>query len=149
MAENWTKITTSWDGGMGFISENSKGAKVQVGTVNGQPGIGPMQFLLVGLAGCTGVDIVSILEKKKVEIVDFKIEVEALRAETFPMIWTDIRVMYLLWGERIKRRDVEQAIKLSEEKYCSVSIMLAKSARIESKYRILKPSETADDRSNN
>jgi len=149
MTENWTKIVTSWKGGMGFIAENSSGGKVQIGTVDGQPGVGPMQMLLAGLAGCTGVDIVTILEKKKVDLVDFKIEVEAKKAETYPMIWTDIHVMYLLWSESIQSKDVELAIKLSEEKYCSVSIMLAKSARIESDYRILKPGESADDRRSN
>jgi len=147
MAEKWTKITTAWKGGMNFIGENEAGGQVQMGTINDVPGVGPMQLLLVGLAGCTGMDIVSILQKKKIELVDFKVEVEALRADTYPMIWTDIKVMYLLWGESIKTKDVEQAINLSEEKYCSVSIMLGKSARIKSGYRILKPGETTETRS--
>lgn len=141
MQENWTKISTTWQGGMNFIGENAAGGRVQMGTINEVPGVGPMQLLLVGLAGCTGMDIVSILQKKKLEIADFKIEVEARRADTFPMIWTDIRVMYLLWGDCIQTKDVEQAIRLSEEKYCSVSIMLGKSARITSSYQILKPGQ--------
>jgi putative redox protein len=141
MADKWTKITAAWKGEMNFIVENEAGGQVQMGTVDGVPGVGPMQLLLAGLAGCTGMDIVSILQKKKVELIDFKVEVEALRADTYPMIWTDIKVMYLLWGEGIKIKDVEQAINLSEEKYCSASIMLGKSARIKSEYRILKPGE--------
>ena len=107
-----------------------------MGTIDNVPGVGPMQLLLAGLAGCTGMDIVSILQKKKVDLKDFKIEVEAKRADTYPMIWTEIKVMYHLWGKRIKTSDVEQAIKLSEEKYCSVSIMLGKSAQITSTYII-------------
>jgi len=141
MAEKWTKIVASWKGDKSFEGVNEAGGKVQMGKINDVPGVGPMQLLLVGLAGCTGMDIVSILEKKKIALVDFKVEVEALRADTYPMIWTDIKVMYLLWGESIKTKDVEQAIKLSEDKYCSVGLMLGRSACIKSEYRIFKPSE--------
>jgi putative redox protein len=148
MAEKWTKVAASWKGGMNFSGENEAGGQVQMSTINGVPGVGPMQLLLVGLAGCTGMDIVSILQKKKIELADFRVEVQALRADTYPMIWTDINVMYLLWGEGIKIKDVEQAINLSEEKYCSVSLMLGKSARIKSGYQILKPGETTETRSN-
>jgi putative redox protein len=130
MSEKWTKITANWQGGMNFIGENQTGGHVQMGTFD------------VGLAGCTGMDIVSILQKKKVNLTDFKVEVEAKRADTYPMIWTDIHVKYLLWGNNIKTGDVEQAIRLSEEKYCSVSIMLGKSADIKSTYFINLPLDT-------
>jgi putative redox protein len=142
MSEKWTKITANWQGGMNFIGENQTGGHVQMGTFDEKPGVGPMQLLLVGLAGCTGMDIVSILQKKKVNLTDFKVEVEAKRADTYPMIWTDIHVKYLLWGNNIKTGDVEQAIRLSEEKYCSVSIMLGKSADIKSTYFINLPLDT-------
>jgi len=100
-----------------------------------------MQLLLVGLAGCTGIDIVTILEKKKSPPAAFKVNVRGKRAETFPMVYTEIEVEYLLWGGNLKERDVEQAIRLSEHKYCSVSIMLAKTAKISSRYKIFKPGE--------
>jgi putative redox protein len=144
MPDNWTKVSASWKGGMNFIAENQAGGQVQMGTVHNVPGVGPMQLLLAGLAGCTGMDIVSILTKKKIELSDFKVTVEAKRAETYPMIWTDIKVMYHLWGNSLKIKDVEQAIQLSEEKYCSVSIMLGKSANISSAYKILKPGENTE-----
>ena len=104
--------------------------------------IGPMQLLLVGLAGCTGIDIVSILQKKNTTPTDFKVKVRGKRADKFPMVYTDIEVTYLLWGDNLKVRDVEQAIKLSEQKYCSVSIMLSKTAKISSTYKIFKPGES-------
>jgi putative redox protein len=69
------------------------------------------------------------------------VKVRGKRAEKFPMVYTDIEVEYVFWGEDIKERDVEQAIKLSEEKYCSVSIMLGKTSKISSTYKILKPGE--------
>jgi putative redox protein len=100
-----------------------------------------MQLLLLGLAGCTGIDIVSILEKKKSPPTDFKIKVRGKRAETFPMVYTDIEIEYILWGDHLKEKDIELAIKLSEQKYCSVSIMLAKTASISSSYKIFKPGQ--------
>ena len=141
MSEGWTEITAQWKGEMLFIGENTAGGTVQMGTIDGKPGVGPMQLLLAGLAGCTGMDIVSILQKKRVKLTDFAVRVRGKRAETYPMIWSDIEVTYLLWGEGLKPKDVEQAIQLSEEKYCSVSLMLEKAAHIHSEYRILKPGE--------
>jgi putative redox protein len=139
MADNWREVSATWQGGLNFNGENDKGGTVQMGQVDET--IGPMQLLLLGLAGCTGIDIVSILEKKRVTPTDFKVKVRGKRADTFPMVYTDIEIEYLLWGDKLKIKDVEQAIKLSEHKYCSASIMLAKSANIRSKYKILKPGE--------
>ena len=139
MAENWTKVNAAWKGDMKFIATNDSGGQVQMGTINEIPGVGPMQLLLAGLAGCTGMDIVSILKKKRTILDDFKVEVKALRADTYPMIWSDIHVMYLFWSNDIKTKDIEQAIQLSEDKYCSASIMLGKSARMQSSYQVIKP----------
>ena len=139
MANDWREVTATWKGGLSFFGENDKGGTVQMGPMD--ESIGPMQLILVGLAGCTGIDIVSILQKKKTTPTDFKVKVRGKRAETFPMVYTDIEVQYLLWGEDLKVRDVEQAIKLSEQKYCSVSIMIGKTAKISSTYKILKPGE--------
>ena len=140
MADDWKEVSATWKGGRNFIGENATGGTVQMGSVDGI--IGPMQLLLVGLAGCTGIDVVSILEKKKVTLTDFKVKVRGKRANTFPMVYTDIEVEYLLWGDGLKVRDAEQAIKLSEQKYCSVSIMLGKTAKISSTYKIFKPGES-------
>ena len=139
MADNWKEVSATWKGGLNFFGENAKGGTVRMGSID--KSIGPMQLLLVGLAGCTGIDIVTILQKKKVTPTDFKINVRGKRADKFPMVYTDIEVEYLLWGDNLKIRDVEQAIKLSEQKYCSVSIMIRKTAKISSTYKILKPGE--------
>jgi putative redox protein len=141
MTESWTEISANWKEENSFIATNTAGGTVQMGILDGKPGVGPMQLLLVGLAGCTGMDIVSILQKKRVNLTDMQVKVRAKRAEDYPMIWTDIHVQYLIWGENIQTRDVEQAIKLSEEKYCSVGIMLSKSATVTSEYQILQPGE--------
>lgn len=142
MANEWTNVVASWKGEMVFIGENEAGGVVQMGTLDGKPGIGPMQLLLVALAGCTGMDIVSILQKKRVALTDLQVRVRGRRASEYPMVWEEIHVTYLVWGENIRPKDVEQAIQLSEEKYCSVGIMLGKTAKIISEYRILAPGET-------
>ncbi len=143
MNEGLTEITATWKGEMTFVGQNTVGGTVQMGPLDGKPGVGPMQLLLVAIAGCTGIDIVSILQKKRANLTDMQVKVAGKRADDYPMIWTYIHITYLLWGNSIKAKDVEQAIELSENKYCSVGIMLGKSAKISSEYKILKPGETA------
>lgn len=143
MIEGWTEIFADWKGEKVFTGQNAAGGTVQMSEREGKAGVGPMQLLLVALAGCTGMDIVSILEKKRLKLTDMQVRVRSKRASDFPMVWTDIHVIYLIWGENIRPQDAEQAIRLSEEKYCSVGIMLGKTARITSEYHLLKPGENA------
>jgi putative redox protein len=141
MSDAITEISASWKGEMSFIARNSVGGTVQMGTLDGKPGVGPMQLLLVAVAGCTGDDILSILQKKRTDLTDMQVKVSGKRAVDYPRIWTEIHITYFIWGRDIKTKDVEQAIDLSENKYCSVGIMLGKSAKITSEYHILKPGE--------
>ncbi len=143
MTEGWTKITADWKNEMTFVGKNSTGDTVQMGMLDGKPGVGPMSLLLVAVAGCTGIDIVSILHKKRLELTDLQVQVRGKRATEYPMVWTDIHLTYLIWGNTLPPADVEQAIRLSEEKYCSVGIMLGKTARLTSEYHIMKPGENA------
>ena len=143
MTEGWTEITAAWKGEMTMIGQNAAGGSVQMGSLDGKPGVGPMQMLLIAVAGCTGEDVISIMLKKKAKLTDMRMKVRGKRAEDYPMVWTDIHLTYQLWGEGIRPKDVEQAIKLSEEKYCSVGIMLGKTAHITSEYQIFKPGESA------
>jgi putative redox protein len=144
MTEEWTEITAAWNSDSTFIGQNAAGGAVQMGSLDGKPGFSPMHLLLIAVAGCTGMDIVSILQKKRLALSDLQVRVRAKRARDYPMIWTDIHITYLVWGEAIQPKDVEQAIQLSEDKYCSVGLMLGKAARITSEYQILKPGETAE-----
>jgi putative redox protein len=143
MSNDWVEISTQWAGEMGFIGENAKGGTVQMGTVDGKPGVAPMEMLLLGLAGCTGVDVVHILRKKRAPLDDLKVRVRAKRADQHPKVYVEIEIEYLLWGD-LRPKDVEQAIQLSEEKYCSASAMLGKTAEIRSTYKILPPEEGDD-----
>lgn len=142
MSEGFTEIVATWKGETTFVGQNALGGTVQMGSLDGKPGVGPMQLLLVAIAGCTGGDISSILKKKRVDLSAMQVRVRGKRADNYPMIWTEIHVTYLLWGRSIKPKDVERAIELSENKYCSVGIILGKSAKITSEYLILKPGET-------
>ena len=144
MTEGWTEITATWKNEIAFVGQNAAGGTVQMGTLDGKPGVGPMQLLLVAVAGCTGEDIVSILNKKRIKPIDMKVRVRGKRATDYPKVWTDIHITYLIWGEALQPKDVEQAIRLSEEKYCSVGLMLGKAAKITSEYHIYKPGESAE-----
>ncbi|MCX6064233.1 MAG: OsmC family protein [Chloroflexi bacterium] len=139
------EINVAWDGADGYSAENEAGATVLLGKDRtGKPGIGPMEMLLAGLAGCTGMDIIEILKKKRQIPTEFKIKVIGnQKIDTYPMVFTDFQVEYLLWGENLVEKDVAQAIQLSEEKYCSVGGTLSKAGPIRSTFRILKSGESA------
>lgn len=144
MSDQWREIEAEWQGGGTFIGRNARGGAVQMGKLNEKPGVSPMELILVGLAGCTGVDIVDILEKKRQPLKALKVQVRGKKREDFPKIYTEIEVTYQVWGEGIDPQAVERAIELSEEKYCSVSAMLRATVEIRSKYQILSPEEMAD-----
>lgn len=101
-----------------------------------ESGSRPMEVLLMALGGCTAMDVASILTKKRSPIEDFEIEVEAERADEHPKVYTKIHVKYVITGSGVKPKDVERAIELSEEKYCSVTTMLRKTAEMTSSYEI-------------
>jgi putative redox protein len=96
----------------------------------------PMELILMGLAGCTSMDVLSILKKKRVSLVDFSVTVEAERADEHPKVFTNIKLHYVFTGKAIKSQDVERAIELSQTKYCGASAMLARSAEISYDYEI-------------
>ena len=92
-------------------------------------GNSPMELVLIGLCGCTGYDVVSILQKKREPFTSLEVRAEAARAAEPPSVYTEIKLIYRIGG-KVSRKAVEDAVRLSEEKYCSVSAMLAKTAKI-------------------
>ena len=143
MNQEWKEVSAEWQGEMGFIGKNQTGGSIQMGTKGQQPRVSPMELLLLGVAGCTGIDIVHILRKKRIQLDQFKVCVRGKRADDHPKVYTEIEIEYLLWAEELSTKAVEQAIELSEEKYCSASAMMSKSAEMRSSYRILAPGEKA------
>ncbi len=98
-------------------------------------GASPVELLLVALGGCTAMDVVSILQKKREPLKGLEVSVEGTRAHEHPMIYTDIEVVYHVRGN-VNPKALAHAIELSETKYCSVGAMLGKSARITTRFEI-------------
>jgi len=101
-------------------------------------GIRPKELLLIALAGCTASDVVTILEKKKIQLSDFEINITAQQQEEHPQVYTKINIEYVFYGNEIPIEAVERAIELSQTKYCSVTAMLQKAIEITHNYRIEK-----------
>lgn len=135
-----TEAKVIWQGAMRFEGTASSGHILTLDSASehgGQnAGFRPMELLLIGLAGCTAMDVISILNKKRVNVTGFEVNVRGERAETHPRVYTKIHVEYVVRGPDIPSEAVERAIQLSEEKYCSASAMLGEVAEITSSYRI-------------
>lgn len=99
-------------------------------------GIRPKELLLLSLAGCTASDVASILDKKRIALDDFKINISAESTETHPKVYTKIHMEYVFKGNDVKEKDVERAIDLSLNNYCGVTAMLQKSIEITHSYKI-------------
>src|SRR4030042_1815498 len=144
MTDQWREIEAEWQCGGTFIGHNATGGTVQMGKLNDRPGVSPMELILVGLAGCTGVDIVDILEKKRQPLKGLKVKVRGKKAEDFPKIYKEIEITYQIWGDGIDHDAIERAIQLSEEKYCSVSAMLRATVDIRSTYELINTGELVE-----
>ncbi len=103
-------------------------------------GTRPKELILIGLGGCTGADVASMLSKMKAPVSRFEIDIDAESAEEHPKVFTKIHLTYKFWGEGVKEDNLEKAITLSQDKYCSVSAMLKKAVEITHSYE-LNPAE--------
>lgn len=134
------QISLTWAGGAAFVGATAGGHKI---IMDGPPegggrdlGPRPMETLLLGLGACTSYDVVSILRKGRQDISDCRVEVTAKRAEHEPRVFTEIHIHYKLTGNDIKEKQVQRAISLSAEKYCSATIMLGKTAAITHSFEV-------------
>jgi putative redox protein len=128
------KADLKWLGGVAFEATTGSGHTL---VMDGAPEFGggnrgprPMELLLAGLAGCSAFDVVHILRKGRHEVSDCRVSVQAERAETPPQVFTRIHLHFEVGGEGLTDVQVERAIRLSAEKYCSASIMLGQTAEI-------------------
>ncbi len=136
-----TKV--KWKGKMSFEGSSVSGFTLPLGTSvesgGDNDGFRPMELLLIGLAGCTGMDVISILEKKRQEVTDLEVRVvKAERAAEHPRIYTHIVLEFVVTGHNVDREAVERAVELSSTRYCSAEAMLSKAARIENQITILE-----------
>ena len=134
------KATVKWIDGVSFVGEAESGHAV---VLDGPPeaggrniGMRPMEMVLVGMGGCTAFDVVSILQKARQPVSDCRVELRAERADEIPKVFT--RMHFVVSGQGLKAAQVERAVKLSAEKYCSASIMLGKTASITHDFEIIE-----------
>ncbi len=128
MAMPLTVNTATWKAEQEFVGTSTSGHKVTMDG-NKRAGASPMEFVLMGLCGCTGVDVANILTKKREPFTSLEVRAEAERADESPKVYTKIRLIYRVGG-KVAKKAVEDAVRLSETKYCSVSAMLQKTAKI-------------------
>ena len=131
-----------WKGGMAFTGSADSGylipldAKKRAG--GHEMGFQPLQLFAIGLVGCTGMDVISILNKKRQEVTEFEVTAHIERAEEHPRVFTKIVIEYKVTGKGIDQQAVERAVELSETRYCPAQAMLEKAADISHKIIILE-----------
>lgn len=135
-------VRVKWVDGMMFLGESESGHAV---VMDGPPDLGgnnmgvrPMEMLLLGMGGCTSIDVMQILQKGRQNVTDCIAEISAERAETIPKVFSKIHVHMIVTGKDLKEAVVARAIKLSAEKYCSASIMLEKAVEISHDFEIVE-----------
>ncbi|MBK1632269.1 peroxiredoxin [Thiohalocapsa halophila] len=134
------KARVKWVEGTAMVGESGSGHAV---VMDGPPeaggrnlGVRPMEMLLLGLGGCTEFDVLLILRRGRAEVTDCVVEITAERAATDPKVFTRIHVHFIVTGRDLKPKQVERAIDLSAEKYCSASIMLGAAAKVTHDFEI-------------
>lgn len=128
------KVRTKWVSGVSFVGESESGHAL---VIDGAPqyggrnlGMRPLELVLLGSAACTAFDVVLILNKARQPIADCTVDAEADRATTDPKVFTRVHLKYTVAGRGLDRAQVERAVKLSKDKYCSATAMLGRTAEI-------------------
>ncbi len=145
MAEQMT-ATVRLETGMRFDAEAGSGHHVTLDAADydgGQnTGFRPMELLLVGLGGCTGMNVISILRKKRQQVTGYEVHVSGIRAEDHPMVFVEITVEHIVTGYRVQPEAVARAIQLSKERYCGAGAMLGMVAHVTHTFRLVEAAET-------
>src|SRR5260370_13837075 len=145
MAETMT-VQSRLAAGMRFEVEAGSGHHITLDAAEHSgghnEGFRPMEMLLVGLAGCTGMDVIAILRKKRQDVTAYEVHVTGRRAEEHPMVFVEITVEHIVTGHHIQPEAVARAIQLSEQRYCGAGAMLGKVAHLTHTFRIVEAAET-------
>lgn len=135
------KATVKQIQGSAFVAKADSGHWISIDTSKDDEGSegasSPVEMVLMALGACSAMDVVLMLKKMRANVTAFHVNLEAERAETYPRVFTKVKMEFILEGEGIKAKDLERAIQLSIEKYCTVAGMVGKTAKIETSYRIL------------
>ena len=134
MPTTQTTARISWVDGALFVAEGSSGHTL---TMDGAPDVGgrnlasrPMEVVLMGMGGCTAIDVVSMLKKQRQDIEGVEVSLVAERADDHPEVFTSVKLVYTVRGRKLNRALIERAVSLSDEKYCSATAMIRRSASI-------------------
>ncbi len=134
------KVT--WFKGLSFTGSADSGYELPLGGKKAaggeEDGFLPMELFAIGLAGCTGMDVISILQKMRQDVTSFDVKVHAERVNEHPKVFSDILIEYIFKGNNLDPKAVEKAVSLSEERYCPGQAMLEKTANISHKITILE-----------
>ncbi len=144
------KVFLEQNAGTHFTALTESGHRIDMdgsGSVGGQnQGARPMETVLAGLGGCSAVDVVSLLDKMRQAVTGCRIEIEAMRSDDIPAVFTRIHLVYILQGEDLDPAKIGRAVSLSVKKYCSVTRMLEKTAKISFETRIHTPQKVDEER---
>ena len=135
-------ISVNWVDGLLMVGKSDSGHTI---TMDGPPesggenlGVRPMEMLLLGVAGCTMIDVVTTLKKMRQDLSHLETKINAERATDHPKVFTDIHIQFILKGQNLDEKKVDKAITLSAEKYCSASIMLGETATITHNFEVVE-----------
>ena len=121
-----------------FVARTGSGHQIAMDDAMGNTGAKPIELVAVALGGCTAFDVINILRKKRQVVTGYQVSVEADQVSAPPQVFTEVRILHKLTGYSLDHKAVDDAIRLSEEKYCSVGAMIAKTAKIHSRAEILE-----------
>ena len=126
--------------GLTFQASASTGGQIDLASAldKGVEGFRPMELLAMGLAGCTAMDVISILQKKRQDVVDFEVRVHTEKAEKYPQVWTKAEIEYVVTGRGVDPAAIERAMELSRQTYCPAQNMLGKAVNIETRYTLIE-----------
>ncbi len=135
-------ISVNWVDGLLMVGKSDSGHTI---TMDGPPEVGgenlgvrPMEMLLLGVAGCTMIDVVTTLKKMRQDLSHCETKINAERATDYPKVFTDIHIHFIVKGKDLDAKKVDKAITLSAEKYCSASIMLGETATITHSFKVIE-----------
>jgi len=137
------QVSLRHEGGMKFVARTGSGHDIVMDNANGDAGARPTELVLAAIAGCTAMDIVEIMRKKRQEIDSYEVTVSGTQREVAPNVFTDITVLHTVEGD-VETEAVRRSIELSATKYCTVSAQIATgAARISHRYLIKRPATSA------
>ncbi len=126
-----------------FVATSGSGHHLLLDDASGGTGVKPIEMVAIGLAGCTAFDVISILRKKRQQVTGYEVKVEAEQAPNPPNVFTQVRIHHIVTGVDVSPQAVKDAIRLSEEKYCSVSAMVQHTAQLHTTFEILAAAQPA------